>query len=158
MGRAVEKLKALQVERLSKKPGLYNDGAGLCLRVTSSTARSWVLRYMLDGKAREMGLGSYPDISLAEARVAAREARKLKAQGRDPIAAREAVRAQERVEAARAVTFRYCATAYIAARKDGWKNAKHAAQWLATLETYAMPVIGNMPVCPSSKHLEQKAV
>jgi integrase len=146
MGRAVEKLKALQVERLSKKPGLYNDGAGLCLRVTSPTARSWVLRYMLDGNAREMGLGSYPDISLADARGAASEARKLKGQGKDPIAMREAVRAQERVEAARAVTFRYCAEAYIAARKDGWKNAKHAAQWTATLETYAMPVIGNMPV------------
>ena len=146
MGRTVEKLKALTVERISKKPGLYGDGAGLCLRVTSKTARSWVLRYMLNGTAREMGLGSYPDISLAEARVAASEARKLKAQGKDPIAAREAVRAQERVEAARAVTFRYCASAYIAARKDGWKNAKHAAQWGATLETYAMPVIGELPV------------
>ena len=78
--------------------------------------------------------------------MAASEARKLKAQGKDPIAAREAVRAQERVEAARAVTFRYCASAYIAARKDGWKNAKHAAQWGATLETYAMPVIGELPV------------
>src|SRR2546423_15464778 len=106
MGRAVEKLKALQVERLSKKPGLYNDGAGLCLRVTSPTARSWVLRYMLDGNARAMGLGSYPDISLADARGAASDARKLKAQGKDPIAMRGTVRAQERVEAARAVTFR----------------------------------------------------
>ena len=56
MGRAVEKLKALTVERISKKPGLYGDGAGLCLRVTSKTARSWVLRYMLNGTAREMGL------------------------------------------------------------------------------------------------------
>ena len=74
MGRAVERLKVLQVERFSKKPGLYNDGAGLCLRVTSPTARPWVLRYMLNGMAREMGLGSYPEISLAEARVAATEA------------------------------------------------------------------------------------
>jgi integrase len=101
---------------------------------------------MLNGTAREMGLGSYPDISLAEARVAASEARKLKARGMDPIAAREALRAQERVDAARSVTFRYCANAYIAARKDGWKNAKHAAQWTATLETYVMPVIGDLPV------------
>jgi integrase len=146
MGRAVEKLKALRVEKVSKKPGLYNDGAGLCLRVTSPTARSWVLRYMLDGNAREMGLGPYPDISLAEARVAAAEARKLKALGKDPIDAREALRAQQRAEAARAVTFRYCADAFIAARKSGWKNAKHAAQWKATLETYAMPIIGNLPV------------
>jgi hypothetical protein len=146
MGRAVEKLKALQVERLSKKPGLYNDGAGLCLRVSSPTARSWVLRYMLDGKAREMGLGSYPDISLAEARVAASEARKLKAQGKDPIAVRGAQQAQERVEAARSVTFRHCAKTYISARAAGWKNAKTNAQWEAALEAYAMPVIGDLPV------------
>ena len=81
MGRAAERLRGVQVERLAKKVGLHNDGAGLCLRVTSETARSWVLRYMLDGKAREMGLGGYPDISLAEARVAAGEARTLKALG-----------------------------------------------------------------------------
>jgi integrase len=146
MGRAVERLKALNVERVSGKPGLYNDGAGLCLRVSSGTARSWVLRYMLDGKAREMGLGSYPDVSLADARVAASEARKLKALGKDPIEAREALRAQQRVEAARAVTFRYCAEAFIAAREHGWKSDKHAAQWTATLETYAMPILGNLPV------------
>ncbi len=146
MGRAVQKLKALTLERLSKKPGLHSDGGGLCLRVSSSTARSWVLRYMLAGKAREMGLGPYPDISLAEARVVAAEARKLKAQGNDPIAKRESVRASERAEAARSVTFRHCAQAYITARKNSWKNAKHAVQWTATLETYAMPTIGNLPV------------
>ena len=146
MARGVEKLKALSVARLSKKPGLYNDGAGLCLRVTPPSACSWVLRFMIDGKAREMGLGRYPDVSLAEARERAAEARKLKAQGLDPIANRESVRAQGRIEAARSVTFRYCAEAYIAARKDGWKNAKHAAQWMATLETYAMAIIGDLPV------------
>ncbi|HEV2561092.1 MAG TPA: integrase arm-type DNA-binding domain-containing protein [Rhizomicrobium sp.] len=146
MGHASEKLKALSIERYSRKVGLYSDGRGLCLRVSSPTARSWVFRYMLLGKAREMGLGPYPDISLAEARVIAAEARKLKAQGKDPIAAREAVRAQERAEAARSKTFRDCAEAYIAARKNGWKNAKHAAQWSATLETYAMPLIGSLSV------------
>ncbi len=146
MGRAIEKLKALQVERFSKKPGLYNDGAGLCLRVSSPTARSWVLRYMLDGKAREMGLGPYPDFSLAEARVAASEARKLKARGEDPIEAREALLSQQRAEAARSVTFRHCSKAYIGARADGWKNAKTKAQWEAALEAYAMPIIGDLPV------------
>ena len=88
---------------------------------------------MLNGTAREMGLGPYPDISLAEARAMATEARKLKAIGKDPIAEREAVRAQARVQAARSVTFRYCAEAYISARKDEWKNAKHVAQWSARL-------------------------
>lgn len=146
IARGIEKLKALQVARLSKKPGLHNDGAGLCLRVSPPSASSWVLRYMLDGKAREMGLGRYPDISLAEARLMAAEARRLKAMGVDPIASREAVRAQGRLEAARSVTFRYCAESYIAARKTSWKNAKHADQWAATLETYAMPLMGDLPV------------
>ncbi len=91
MGHAREKLNALTVERISKKPGLHNDGGGLCLRVTSPTARSWVLRYMLDGKAREMGMGAYPDTSLADARLIASEARKLKAQGKDPIAVRNSL-------------------------------------------------------------------
>lgn len=146
MARGVEKLKALSVARLSKKPGLYNDGAGLCLRVTPPSACSWVLRYMLDGKAREMGLGRYPDISLAEARLMAAEARKLKATGIDPITNREAVRTKGRLEAARSVTFRYCAESYIAAQKPSWKNAKHADQWAATLETYAMPLMADLPV------------
>ena len=146
MAGGVEKLKALSVTRLSKKPGLYNDGAGLCLRVTPPSACSWVLRYMLDGKAREMGLGRYPDISLAEARLIAAEARKLKATGIDPIANREAVRTKGRLEKAKSVTFRYCAEGYIAARKDSWKNAKHADQWAATLETYAMPLMADFPV------------
>src|SRR5688500_11727283 len=108
--RSLHKLKPLDVERrLSKVSGLYSDGGGLCLRVSSATARSWVYRFMLNGVAREMGLGAYPHISLADARAAAAEARKLKAQGIDPIGAREAARAQERLEAARSVTFRQCA-------------------------------------------------
>jgi len=92
MTKGREKLNALQVGRLSKKPGLYGDGAGLYLRVKSASASSWVMKYMLDGNAREMGLGGYPDISLAEARLMAAGARKLKAMGIDPIANREAVR------------------------------------------------------------------
>jgi integrase len=101
---------------------------------------------MLDGKAREMGLGAYPDISLAEARVLASDARKLKTRGEDPIESREALRSQQRAEAARSVTFRHCSKAYIAARADGWKNRKTKGQWEAALEAYAMPVIGDLPV------------
>ena len=93
-----------------------------------------------------MGLGAYPEISLADARTLATEARRQKALGNDPIALREPIRTQERIEAARSVTFRDCAKSYIESRKAGWKNAKHAAQWSATLETYAMPVIGDVSV------------
>src|SRR5215469_15838187 len=158
MGRGTEKLKALQVQRLSKKPGLYNDGAGLCLRVTPPSATSWVLRYMLDGKSREMGLGRYPDITLAEARQMAAEARKLKAVGIDPIANRQAIRTRERLEAARTVTFRYCADSYIAAHKSGWKNAKHANQWAASLEAYAMPLLADVPVQSIDVGMVQKVL
>jgi len=146
MGRSIEKLKAVSLDRLSRKQGLHGDGGGLYLRVSSETARSWVLRYMLDGQAREMGLGPYPDISLSEARESAADARKLKAKGKDPIAARDAIRAEERAERERAVTFKHCAESYIRSHKAEWKNAKHAAQWSATLETYAMPTIGSLPV------------
>lgn len=146
MARAVERLKALSVERLAKKVGLHADGKGLYLRVTSATARSWVLRYMLDGKAREMGLGPYPDVSLAEARQAATEARKQKAQGRDPIQAREAQRAAARAEAARAITFRKCAEDFLTRNEARWRNDKHRWQWSNTLERFAYPELGNLPV------------
>jgi integrase len=144
MGHSIEKLKAIALERLAKKPGLHGDGGGLYLRVTSATARSWVFRYMLDGKAREMGMGSYPEISLALARTAAMRARQLRAQGKDPVGERKTARVQERADAARAMTFRHCAEKYIAAREATWRNSKHAAQWSATLETYVMPLIGDL--------------
>jgi integrase len=151
--RTVERLNALALEkvradksRLSQTPGLLNDGRGLCLRVKSATTRSWVYRYMVNGASREMGLGAYPDISLADARTLVAEARRLRAMGKDPIAERDAQRARERVEAAKAVTFRQCAEKYIAAHRASWKNEKHAAQWAATLETYAMKLIGKIPV------------
>ena len=146
MGHSLEKLKALSLERLSKKVGLHGDGGGLYLRVSSATARSWVFRYMIDGKAREMGLGPYPALSLADAREAAKEARRQKSLGNDPIAGREAQRAQQRAEDARSVTFRHCAEKYIASRVPSWRNAKHGAQWSATLEAYAMPIIGDVSV------------
>lgn len=146
MGRGVERLKALSVQRLCRQAGLHCDGAGLYLRVAGPTAASWVYRYMIGGKAREMGLGSYPEITLGEARGAASQARKVKAQGQDPIAVKDAAKAAQRAEQARQVTFRHCATAYIAAHRPSWRNDKHAKQWDATLDTYAMPVIGEIPV------------
>lgn len=146
MARGNEKLKALFLDRLSQAPGLYGDGKGLYLRVSTATARSWVYRYMIEGRAREMGFGPYPAISLAQARALAGQARTLKALGQDPLAVREAEIAAQKAEAAKAVTFRYCADAYIKAREAEWKNAKHRAQWEATLNTYADPVIGDLSV------------
>lgn len=144
--RTIHKLTPERVRHATKKLGLHGDGGGLYLRVTSKRAASWVFRYMLDGKAREMGLGSYPAITLPAAREKAAEVRTTKAERRDPIQAREAKRREQRLLEARGMTFRQCAEAYIAAHQAGWKNPKHGALWSATLETYAFPVLGNLAV------------
>src|SRR5215510_9143778 len=136
MARTVGRLKALKVER-ANEPGMYADGAGLYLQVTSSAAKSWIYRYSLRKKAREMGLGSFPTIGLAEARTKAGDCRRLCQEGIDPIEARKAAREQLALEAAKALTFKTAAASYIASKGAGWHNSKHAAQWKSTLETYA---------------------
>lgn len=146
MGHAIGRLRALAVDKLARKPGMYCDGGGLWLRVSSPTARSWVFRYMLNRSAHEMGIGKYPEISLAEARQRAAEARRLKAHGTDPLAQRDAVRASQLAEAAKSVTFKDAAARYIEAHRTGWRNVKHAAQWEATLATYAEPILGKLAV------------
>ncbi len=145
MARQTERLNALTVSRI-KKPGLHPDGAGLYLQISKSGAKSWLYRFMLDGNARYMGLGSYPTVSLGEARAKADVARKLRSEGVDPIEARQEARAKARLDAAKAITFKDAAERYIAAHEPGWRNAKHAAQWRATLETYAHPILGSLPV------------
>ncbi|MCJ2077900.1 tyrosine-type recombinase/integrase [Methylobacterium sp. E-016] len=139
------KLTALGVARL-KAPGMYGDGGGLWLQVSGKGAKSWIYRFTLGGKARAMGLGSANTFSLAEARDKARDCRKLTAEGLDPIEIRSGRRQDAAVEAARAITFRSSAASYIGAHRAGWRNAKHAAQWTATLETYAYPAFGDLPV------------
>src|SRR3954470_1840844 len=93
-----------------------------------------------------MGLGSYRDVTLAEARFKAEEARKKLANGVDPIDARAGARLQERLQDANAVTFGLCAAKYIEAHRAGWRNEKHAAQWTSTLATFARPIIGSVAV------------
>jgi len=146
MARASARLKPIEVPRLAKKPGMHCDGAGLYLRVAPPSAASWVLRYMLDGKARTMGLGPFPEIDLKEARTRALEARRLKADGIDPLETRKAAKLAQRLAANKAMTFKECAQAYIASQRDGWRNDKHAAQWDSTLKAYAYPIIGDLPV------------
>jgi integrase len=125
---------------------MYADGGGLYLQVTGVGARCWIYRYTLNGRSREMGLGSLNAVTLSEARARAAEARRLKSAGIDPIGARDGQRAAERAEAARQITFRDAAEAYIKAHKAGWRNAKHGNQWRNTLAAYAYPVIGALPV------------
>jgi integrase len=140
---AAEKLTALQVKRA--KPGAHGDGKGLWLVVGSNGSRSWVFRYMVAGRAREMGLGSAYDVSLAEAREEARKCRRLIQAGGDPIDARRARRLAARLERARAMTFEQCAAAFIEAHEVGW-TPRHASAWANTLRDHVFPVIGGMPV------------
>ena len=147
MGRKADELGALAVSRLTA-PGLHFVGgvSGLALQISASGARSWVLRAMVGGKRRDMGLGGFPDVTLAGARGAAREARaKIKA-GIDPIAEGRAARSALRASVAAAITFELASRQYIEAHEPGWRNAKHAQQWRNTLETYANPVIGGVLV------------
>src|SRR6516165_2727162 len=145
MARAMEKLTALKVER-AKQPGMYGDGGGLYLRVTEDGAKNWVFRFMLNGRARWMGMGPLHTVSLAEARNRAGEHRLQRHDGIDPIEARRAERLKVQLEAAKAITFKECADAYIKAHRAGWRNGKHAGQWEATLGTYAEPLIGKLSV------------
>lgn len=124
--------------------GYYADGGGLYFRVSAFDTRSWAFRFAMLGKAREMGLGAYPDVSLAEARERAAEARRLLRDGVDPIEARKAAKTATAAAVANALTFAQCADAYIGMASAEWKNTKHEAQWRSTLETYAYPVIGKV--------------
>jgi integrase len=119
--------------------GKYEDGGGLRLIVSDTGAKKWVLRFTIVGRRREMGLGSFPDVGLAEARETATEHRKQVKNGVDPIEARHA--APEETP-----TFITCAARYIRAHRRGWENAKHARQWVSTLKTYARPEIGSKRV------------
>ncbi|GJI89802.1 tyrosine-type recombinase/integrase [Duganella hordei] len=145
MRRQQQRLTALQVSKLSK-PGLYGDGGGLTLQITSGGAKSWLLRYMIAGKAYGMGLGPTHTVSLAEARQKALSARKLIIDGINPLAAKKQDQVAAALANAKMMTFDQCAAAYILAHKAGWKNAKHIDQWTNTLNTYASPVFGHLPV------------
>lgn len=141
----VNKLSALGVSKATK-PGYYGDGAGLWLQVSASGSKSWIFRFTLARKQREMGLGAVHTVDLATARAKAKECRLLLLDGKDPLDARKASKLTEALELARMITFDQCAAAYIAAHRSGWKNAKHASQWENTLSTYATPIIGALPV------------
>jgi integrase len=156
MAREPGKLTALRVAR-AKASGLHGDGGGLYLQV-SPAGRSWIFRYQHAGRRRYMGLGPAAVVSLAEARRKAQEARKALAEGKDPIAARRASEAALAAAAAKSMTFEACAAAYIASHADGWRNAKHAAQWQATLTAYAFPAFGNVPAADIDVAMVLKAV
>lgn len=155
----INALTPLQVK--NAKPGRHGDGGGLHLLVKETGARSWVFRFMLRGKARDLGLGAAvgPEaISLADARDKAAEYRRKVKAGIDPLEEREqeAAKALAERQAAQVagITFKAVAEAYLAANEASWKNEKHRQQWRNTLETYVYPRIGVMPVADiGTKHV-----
>jgi integrase len=128
------------------KAGQYADGGGygLWLKVSKSGSRRWFVRYVspCNGKRREMTLGSFPIITLSAARQAAIDAHRLVAAGIDPIENRDS----KRLTASSTLTFTQTAARYIRIHRRGWRNKKHARQWVSTLKKYARPVIGNNPI------------
>src|SRR5262245_39809995 len=139
------KLTALDVTR-AKKPGMYGDGLGLYLQVGMGGARSWIYRYALNGRERNLGLGSATAIPLRRARELAGDARRLRAEGVDPIEQRRSNRIAEKIAGAKTVTFAQCSTQYLMAHEDGWRNPKHRQQWRNTLATYVLSALGHLPV------------
>ena len=142
---AIEKLSALRVAKL-KTPGMYADGGGLYLQITSADAKSWIFRYSRAGRSREMGLGPLAKVPLASARIAADGYRRLLGAGLEPMAERDMERERRALEAAKAITFSEAAQRYLKAHSGKWRNEKHAEQWRSTLSTYAEPVFGKLPV------------
>ena len=123
-----------------QETGTYADGGGLNLRVEDSGAKFWFQRVTIDGKRRNLGLGGYPTVSLAEARKAALVNSRMIREGRDPLAEkREAITARQRPPTP---TFAEASEIVIDMRRPTWTNAKHAAQWASTLTTYASPKLG----------------
>lgn len=143
--KARDRLTAVAVRNL-KEPGLYHDGNGLYLQVARGGSKSWILRFTLNKKTRDMGLGSADTFTLAEARTRALRQRQLLADGVDPIDKRKeeleqaiSVRAAQKKQA---VTFEECAREFHLANASQWKNDKHKDQWINTLATYVFPQIG----------------
>jgi integrase len=149
MARPIHLLSPARVR--SNKLGMHADGGGLYLVTSAGTNgavnKSWIFRYADDGRERQMGLGSARDITLAEAREKALEARKLRVEGIDPLEHKRAQRAAKALNDARKTrTFEQVAAEYLQQFDGGWKSGKHREQWRQTLRDYILPTLGKLDV------------
>jgi integrase len=147
-----KELTALDVKRIAH-PGRGRNAmfavggvSGLMIQVAPTGSKSWILRATVGTKRRDIGLGGYPDVTLAAARERAREARDMIRQGIDPVEQRKAVRAALAAQQRRGLTFREAVDRYCAAKLGELRNTKHKAQWRSTLDAYACPMLGDMLV------------
>ncbi len=152
MPRVAKELSALDVKRL-QHPGSGGNAtfavggvSGLLLQVTPNNGRTWLLRVAVGGKRREIGLGGFPDVTLAQARERAREAKDQIRRGIDPVEERKAARAALTAARHRGLTFADAVEKSLVAKLDAFRNAKHRDQWRNTLQTYAIPDLGTMLV------------
>lgn len=152
MPRVAKELSALEVKRLAHPGGAGNRAApvggvpGLMLQLTPSGGKTWLLRTKVGERRREIGLGGFPAVSLAEARDKAREMRAKIEAGIDPVEERKAARAALIAMQRRGLTFAEAVDRALAARLDSFKNAKHRQQWVNTLNAHAVPELGRMLV------------
>lgn len=152
MPRVAKELSALDVRRL-QHPGTGGNAtfavggvAGLLLQITPNGGRTWLLRVAVGDRRREIGLGGFPDVTLAMARDRAREAKDKIRSGIDPVEERKVARAALVAVRRRGLTFAEAVDRYLAAKLDAFRNAKHRDQWRNTLQTYAVPDLGPMLV------------
>jgi integrase len=146
MPRTAERLTDTAIKRV--KGGaqrMVADGRGLYLRVGESGSRSWIFRYRDGKKQTDLGLGSYPDVTLAMAREKALALRRMRGEGRDPLTARKQEKASQALATAALMTFQEAAEKYMASQRAGW-SAVHATDWQASLVNYVYPVIGALNV------------
>jgi integrase len=138
---------AREIDALTE-PGRYAVGHGVYLQISTPwKTRAWIFRYMRDGKARHMGLGSAEYVTLAQAREKGYALRQqLILNGVDPLEAKRVSRHERVLAGARDKTFRQCALDYIAAHEDGWRGDRSRKQWIESLTNHVFPKIGDMPV------------
>ena len=153
MPKKAKELSAAEVRRKTKQ-GLHAVGgvAGLLLQVTSTGARSWILRVMIGSNRRDMGLGGFPDVSLKQARDKARDARDLIEKGLDPVAERKAARNALIFSQAKDMRFDRAAKLCHAAKSTEFRSAKHSQDWINSLDRYAFPAIGSLLVADIELH------
>jgi integrase len=128
------------------KPGRYADGNGLYLQVGKSGAKSWLFRYMLDSKSREMGLGSIRMETLSQAREKAKYCKNLLRSGIDPIRNRQERVAIEKADNKEMLSFQKCTEGYLKSHSASWKSARHEEIWLSSVKRFAYPIIGSIHV------------
>ncbi len=145
----LKRLSALAIRGL-QKPGRYGDGDGLFLVVGKSSAKSWIVRVQKNGRRRDIGVGSVSKVPLKLARERAAMIREQVEIGLDPVA--------ERRKEVGVPTFKEAAILVHCEHKKGWKNGKHQAQWLSTLEKYAFPYFGGVPVSQVDAHAVRDAL